>query len=145
MSWKKEGDELGKSGELSTIIGRGTVIEGSVAVVNSLRVDGRVNGNVSATEALVVGKDGEIKGEINVNNAVIGGHVEGKILAKGKVVLESKAYFRGELRTARLVIDEGAFFDGSCHMAEPPRDKKQVAKRAGEGEIVSTPTQSEGA
>ncbi|MCR4438524.1 MAG: polymer-forming cytoskeletal protein [bacterium] len=139
MSWKKDVAEVGRAGELSTIIGRGTVIEGSVSVVNSLRVDGRINGNVSATESLVVGKDGEIKGEINVANAVIGGHVEGKILAKGKVVLEAKAYFRGELRTSKLVIDEGAFFDGSCHMAEQPRDRKQAARHGAEGEVVPVP------
>lgn len=136
MSWKKDMSESSRGGELSTIIGRGTVIEGSVSVVNSLRVDGKINGNVSATESLVVGKDGEVQGEITVNNAVIGGHVEGKILAKGKVVLEARAYFRGELRTTRLVIDEGAFFDGSCHMTEPPRDRKQGAKRVSEGESV---------
>ncbi len=142
MSWKKDAEDVGRGGELSTIIGRGTVVEGTVSVVNSLRVDGRIHGNVSATESLVVGKEGEIQGEIDVSNAVIGGHVEGKILAKGKVVLESKAFFRGELRTARLVIDEGAFFDGSCHMAEPPRDRKQTAKRTGEAEEV--PAESTG-
>ncbi|MGQ9559119.1 MAG: bactofilin family protein [Candidatus Oleimicrobiaceae bacterium] len=140
MSWKKDAEDMGKGGELSTIIGRGSVIEGSVTVVNSLRVDGRINGNVVTPESLVVGKDGEIKGEISVGNAVIGGRVEGKILAKGKVVLEAKAYFRGELRTTKLVIDEGAFFDGSCHMTEQGRDKKQVVKRDEQGEVASVTT-----
>ncbi len=140
MSWKKDAEDVGKGGELSTIIGRGSVIEGSVTVVNSLRVDGRINGNVSTPESLVVGKDGEIKGEISVGNAVIGGRVEGKILAKGKVVLEGKAYFRGELRTTKLVIDEGAFFDGSCHMSEQARDKKQVVRRDAPGEVASVTT-----
>lgn len=141
MSWKKDAEDMGKGGELSTIIGRGSVIEGSVTVVNSLRVDGRINGNVVTPESLVVGKDGEIKGEISVGNAVIGGRVEGKILAKGKVVLEAKAYFRGELRTTKLVIDEGAFFDGSCHMTEQGRDKKQVVKRDEQGEVASVTTE----
>jgi cytoskeletal protein CcmA (bactofilin family) len=140
MSWKKDVEDVGKGGELSTIIGRGTVIEGSVTVVNSLRVDGRINGNVSTPESLVVGKDGEIKGEITVGNAVIGGRIEGKKHANGKVDLENKAYFRGELRTSKLVIDEGAFFDGSCHMAEVPRDKRQTVKREAEGEVVTAAT-----
>lgn len=140
MSWKKDAEDMGKGGELSTIIGRGSVIEGSVTVVNSLRVDGRINGNVVTPESLVVGKDGEIKGEISVGNAVIGGRVEGKILAKGKVVLEAKASFRGELRTTKLVIDEGAFFDGSCHMTEQGRDKKQALKRDEQGEVASVTT-----
>ena len=116
MAMKKYQEEFGKSGELNTIVGKGTRIEGSMFVQNSLRVDGRIVGNVSTTESIVVGKDGEIKGELTVGNAVIGGKIEGKIEAKGKVVLESKSSFQGEMKTAKLVIDEGAFFDGNCIM-----------------------------
>ena len=124
MTMKKYSEELGKAGELNTIVGKGTSIEGSMSVQHSLRVDGRINGNVSTTESIVVGKDGEIKGELSVGNAVIGGKVEGKIEANGKVVLESKSSFRGEMKTTKLVIDEGAFFDGNCVMDEKKYEKQ---------------------
>ncbi len=126
MANKKLQEEIGRTGELNTIIGKGTTIEGSIAVQNSLRVDGTINGNVSTTESIVVGKDGIIKGELNVGNAVIGGKIEGKIDAKGKVVLESKSSFRGEMKTTKLVIDEGAFFDGNCVMDENKRERRET-------------------
>jgi len=47
---------------------------------------------------------------------VVGGKVSGKINATGKVVLESNAIFKGEMKAARLIIDDGAVFDGQCFM-----------------------------
>ncbi len=113
---KKEEDGIARSGDLNTIVGKGSSLEGTLKVENSVRIDGRIKGNLSTTELLVVGKEGEIEGDIIAKNAIIGGRVRGKISATGKVVLESKAVFLGELKTARLVIDDGAIFDGRCSM-----------------------------
>jgi cytoskeletal protein CcmA (bactofilin family) len=106
------------SGELNTIIGRGSVIEGALTVQSSLRVDGKVIGSLNVADSLIVGKEGEIEGEVRVKNAVIGGKVKNKIIASGKVVLEAKSVVYGEVRTSRLVIDEGAIFEGRCAMSE---------------------------
>lgn len=113
---KKEEEVIGRSGELNTIIGKGSSLEGTLKVENSLRVDGRIKGHITTTDSLVIGKEGEIDGEIIAKNAIIGGRVRGKISATGKTVLEAKAFFQGELKTARLVIDDGALFDGRCSM-----------------------------
>ena len=121
MLGKKETVESERSGELNTVIGKGTVIDGLLTVQNSLRVDGRVLGQVQASDSLVVGKDGEIEGEIKVRNAIIGGRVRNRIFATGKVVLEAHAVVQGELKTSKLVIDEGAVFDGNCAMNDNGR------------------------
>jgi len=121
MLGKKEVVENDRSGELNTVIGKGTIIEGLLTVQNSLRVDGRVYGQVQASDSLVVGKDGEIEGEIKARNAIIGGRVKNRILATGKVVLEAHAIVHGEVKTGKLVIDEGAIFDGNCAMSENGR------------------------
>jgi cytoskeletal protein CcmA (bactofilin family) len=121
MLGKKEVVETDRSGELNTVIGKGSVIEGLLTVQSSLRVDGRVQGQVQASDSLVVGKDGEIDGEIKARNAIIGGRVKNRILATGKVVLEAHAVVHGEVKTSKLVIDEGAIFDGNCAMSENGR------------------------
>ncbi len=113
---RKDDDTIAKSGDLNTIVGKGSSLEGTLKVENSIRVDGRIKGHVTTTESLVIGKEGEIEGEIIARNAIIGGHVRGKISTTGKVVLETKAMFQGEMKTARLVIDDGAVFDGRCSM-----------------------------
>ncbi len=111
-------DDTNRIGDLNTIIGKGTVIEGTVRVQNSLRLDGKVTGHVLTTDSLIVGKDGEIDGEIRVKNAVVGGFVKGQIFASGKVVLEARSTFNGEVKTAKLAINDGAKFEGHCVMAD---------------------------
>ena len=121
MALKEHGAES-SSTELN-FLGGGTVVEGTIRANNSVRVDGRIKGHVSTTDSLVIGKEGEIDGEIITKNAIIGGRVRAKVNAAGKVVLESNAVFVGELKTSRLVIDDGAVFDGRCSMQ---KDGKQM-------------------
>ena len=106
-----------KAGELNTILGKGTKFEGKVEVQHSLRIDGRFEGDVITTETLVIGKDGEVIGNTKAKDVIIGGKLNGTVVAEGKIVLESKAEFRGEMKTNKLVIDEGAIFEGNCSMS----------------------------
>ena len=77
MLGKKDMDDFDKSGDLNTIIGKGSIVEGTVKVQSSLRVDGRIKGQVSTTDSLVIGKEGEIEGEIRVKHAIVGGRITG--------------------------------------------------------------------
>ncbi|MBN2091263.1 polymer-forming cytoskeletal protein, partial [candidate division KSB1 bacterium] len=52
----------------------------------------------------------------------IGGMVIGNITATGKVTLEANSIFKGEMRTQKLVIHDGAVFEGRCSMSEQPMD-----------------------
>lgn len=128
----KQKDKVGseKMGDLNTIIGKGTVVDGTFTVQSSLRVDGKIKGKVTATDSLIVGKDGEVDGEISVKNAIIGGKVKGKINASGRVVFEASSVFNGEVKTAKLVIVEGAVFNGNCLMHEETQLSKPESKPA---------------
>ncbi len=111
-------DDSNRVGDLNTIIGKGTVIEGTIKIQNSLRLDGKVIGQILTTDSLIVGKEGEIEGEMRVKNAVVGGTVKGHIFASGKVVLEARSVVTGEVKTAKLAINDGAKFEGHCVMTE---------------------------
>jgi cytoskeletal protein CcmA (bactofilin family) len=109
---------LDPQGELSTILGRGALLRGNLKVEHSLRVDGIVNGDVTSTDTLIVGVDGEIIGQVSVNNLILGGKVLGSVVASGRTALESKSKFQGDIKTGIFVVDEGAIFDGKCSMTE---------------------------
>lgn len=113
---RKNGEDYEAGGNLNTMVGKGSTFEGTMKVQSTLRVDGKIKGNVTASESLVIGKEGDINGDVVVRNAVIGGKLKGKLTASGKVVLEANSVLLGELRTAKLVIHEGAVFEGSCSM-----------------------------
>lgn len=100
------------------LIGSGTTIEGKIRTQGNIRVDGKMVGELHAAENVAVGLTGEIEGNINGRNVTIGGKVRGNIIAVDKLVFEGKAVVRGDIRAARLVIDEGAVFDGKISMSD---------------------------
>jgi cytoskeletal protein CcmA (bactofilin family) len=98
------------------LIAAGTVFEGKLRTPGSIRIDGRVVGEIVATNNISVGGAGDIEGNISAKNITIGGKVQGSVVAQEKLVFESKSTIRGDIHASKLVIDEGAMFDGSCIM-----------------------------
>jgi len=103
-------------GGLNTIIGKDSIIEGTLEVQGGLRVDGIVRGRISATESLAVGDSGRVEADLTVRIAVIGGKVVGNIFAQDKIELQSKAEVEGDITTKNLIVEEGAVFHGRCNM-----------------------------
>ncbi|KAA3619766.1 MAG: polymer-forming cytoskeletal protein [Calditrichaeota bacterium] len=118
MLGKKENGSMERPGSLNTIVGKGTFFEGTLKVESSIRIDGKVKGRIVTADSLTVGKEGEVEGEVTAKNAIIGGKVQGKVHSSGKVILEARSLFQGELKTAKLVIEEGAVFEGVCSMGQ---------------------------
>ena len=110
-----------ETGTELNLIAAGTVLEGKVRTPGSIRVDGKIVGDVSATQSISIGNTGDIDGNLSAKNVTIGGKINGTIVAQEKLVFETKAVVRGDIRAAKLVIDEGALFDGKCTMAETPK------------------------
>jgi cytoskeletal protein CcmA (bactofilin family) len=135
----KEGEAIIGEGKMNSIIGKGCKINGTIEVTEgTLRIDGEFEGTVNCPDTLVIGKGGRVRAEIKVNSAVVGGTVIGNIDAKEKIELQSGSRLEGDIKTSRLVIDEGVFFEGSCKMSPdgkglkpsatlgaPPQDKKE--------------------
>jgi cytoskeletal protein CcmA (bactofilin family) len=117
--------EFGRGGELNTIIGKGAVINGDIQIQNSLRIDGKVKGNVVATDTVVIGKEGVVEGQVRAKRIFIAGKIQGNILASGKVFLEAKATILGDISASCLVVHEGALFDGKCVMTNGAVQKER--------------------
>ncbi len=110
--------EKQQAGELS-FVGPGTVIEGKVKTEGSIRIDGKLVGDVVAKMNAAIGLNGTVEGTVTAGNISLAGKVNGTITALEKLVLENKSVMKGDIRAARLVVDEGAVFNGNCAMASP--------------------------
>jgi cytoskeletal protein CcmA (bactofilin family) len=128
-----------QSNELN-FIGSGTSVEGNIETKGSLRIDGKVKGTVKSGDTLTVGTNGEIIGEVFVKNAIIGGRIEGNLVVEEKLILESTSYLNGNLRSNKLIIDEGAYFSGESEMASKHSIQKNSSK--GKENQEETPTLS---
>lgn len=115
MFGKDPGSTEGQS-SLNSILGQGCKVKGNIELQGTIRVDGDFEGEVKCPETLIIGKSGIVKAEVKVKNAVIGGKLVGNIQASNKIELQSGSHVEGDIQTARLVIDEGVFFEGSCKM-----------------------------
>jgi cytoskeletal protein CcmA (bactofilin family) len=100
------------------LIAIGTVIEGKIRSQGSVRIDGKLIGDVTAGESLAIGLTGEVEGNVSAKNVTVGGKVRGTISAAEKMVFEGKSVVRGDVRATRLVVDEGSIFDGRISMTE---------------------------
>lgn len=103
--------------KVGTIIGQGALFHGDLTAPETIRVDGTIEGDCSCNENLILGAEGQIKGDITAQNIIISGTVEGDVTASGKLEILSTGRLTGNITARSLVIDEDAYFDGRCTMA----------------------------
>jgi cytoskeletal protein CcmA (bactofilin family) len=99
-----------------TMIGEGSIFEGTISAPHYLRIDGTAKGKIETTDVLIVGSNGIIEADVRAKSAVIGGKVKGNMFVEDRVELQSKATLVGDLKTRDLVINEGCIFHGNCSM-----------------------------
>jgi cytoskeletal protein CcmA (bactofilin family) len=105
-------------GLMNTIIGKDTVINGTLDVKGALRVDGTVKGKIICSDCVTVGATGIVEAEIEANTAIIAGRMVGNVNTSEKIELQAKCEMEGDLKTKSLVIEQGAVFCGACNMKE---------------------------
>ncbi len=99
------------------IINTGTYLEGTIETKGSLQINGKVKGMVKAADEVRVGRSGEIIGEVYAKSARIAGKIEGDVYIEQKLTLEETSYLNGNLTASKLIIDEGAYFNGKSDMS----------------------------
>jgi cytoskeletal protein CcmA (bactofilin family) len=92
-------------------------IKGSIKFTQDLSVDGKVEGEISSVNGmLVVGQNAELRGEVKTKSVTVYGKVHGNITVDERCELKANAQLHGDLKAARLVIEEGATFVGKSEV-----------------------------
>ncbi len=112
-----------------SIIGPGMTIVGNCETDGTVRVEGTVQGSIKAGKAVVVGKQGLVSGDINTQDAVVSGRVEGTLIAASRLELQASCHVEGEIYTRRMQLEEGAVLNGTVHMGEDPPKAVAPTKR----------------
>tara|TARA_Y100000588_G_scaffold380972_2_gene465717 strand:- start:226 stop:699 length:474 start_codon:yes stop_codon:yes gene_type:complete len=134
MLGKKDNGTPASSGgqTLNTIIGRGTLFEGTMKVENSVRIDGTFKGELSCSGSLTISQTGEAYAHLEGKDIYINGIVRGTVRAE-KVRLDSQASFIGDVYSNAFSVSEGAIFHGCCSMEIDEENKgKMPPKKAGD-------------
>jgi len=98
----------------SCVVAQGTNIEGTFRATENIRLDGSIEGDLECQAKVVVGQKGLVKGNLRAKDAVVMGTVKGDIEVQALLQLEKSAVIEGNIQTAKLIVEEGARYDGTC-------------------------------
>ena len=122
----KKGSGSPEQSEITAFLGKGTEFKGVLSFAGTIRVDGNVEGEVISKDTLIAGDGAYLKGEISVGSLILSGTVVGNINAAQKVHILAPASIEGNVRTPKLIIEEGVTFNGKCEM---PKETKAVEQK----------------
>ena len=103
-------------GALTAFLGKGTRITGTLVFEGPCRIEGQVEGEISAQDTLTVGETAVVNARINGTMIVILGTVTGDVVAKTRLEIRAPGKIIGDVTTPSLVINEGAVLEGRCSM-----------------------------
>jgi cytoskeletal protein CcmA (bactofilin family) len=102
------------------VIGKSVMIKGQIFSREDLTIDGEIDGSVELHEhRLTVGPNGKLQAGVKAREVVVLGTIHGNVEASDKIDIRKDAKLVGDIKTARIVIEDGAYFKGSIDIARP--------------------------
>ncbi len=111
-------------------IAQGTSYNGDITSQGSFRIEGKVEGTIKTSGKVVIGKTGEVEGEITCESADIEGAFKGDISVNATLVLRSTANVNGKANIDKLSVEPGAVFNATCTMKGAVKDLGSESKRS---------------
>jgi cytoskeletal protein CcmA (bactofilin family) len=100
-------------------IGKSVVIRGEVKGSEDLFVDGHIEGTISLSESrLTIGPNAVLAADLTAKDVLVQGHVQGNIIASGRVELRAGCQVIGDVRALRLAIEDNAIFRGKVDLTQ---------------------------
>jgi len=108
--------------EIRTFLDPGTHVSGKLNFTTPTRIEGRLRGEVRATDLLVITAGGFVQGTVWPKHLVVAGEIRGQILGAERVEIQAGGRVSGSIETRVLVIVPGAIFEGDCRMTAETTD-----------------------
>ena len=137
---KERGQHVEQNSENLTLLGKGAEFRGVVSFDGTLRVDGRVEGEIHTTGMLIVGEHAVIEGIISAGVLMNSGKINGTITALEKIHILKPGVLVGDIRTPVIAIEEGSQFHGMCDMGVHHwSNERALALDIAPGLVAATP------
>ncbi|SEJ31693.1 protein CcmA, bactofilin family [Cyclobacterium xiamenense] len=115
----KNTDDRRNTNELvtsSNLVAVGTVIVGNIGSQGNIRVEGTVEGSLDSQQKIIIGESAKVNGDVKAADVEISGQVNGDIHCEESLFLKKTALIIGDIYTKKLIIENGAEFNGKCNM-----------------------------
>ena len=120
-------------------------LKGTLKFAGEMTFDGKLDGDINSEGILNLGDNAVIKGTLDVGSVVVRGKITGNIIAKEKIDIKAKTELFGDVRSGKLVIEEGVTFVGKSEV-NPNKVSPTAAPQTARGESpkVATPARAPG-
>ena len=113
---------------ISTFLGHGTSIDGTLEFQGTIRLDGNVKGQViSQNGTLIIGDKAVVQAQVRVDTAIVRGEIDGSLEAKTRIEAYPPARIIGDIHAPQISVESGVVFNGSCSMQEPSKPESKDA------------------
>jgi len=109
------------SDDLNGFMDEGTEFHGELRFHDTFRIDGKLVGKIVSENTLIVGESGQVEADIDCGVVSVRGSVSGRVHGRTRIELLAGSRVQATLVSPKLVIEEGAFFQGECDMGSSPR------------------------
>ena len=121
------------SSRSSATIGKAVKIIGQIFSKEDLYVDGDVEGTIECQDnKLTIGPNGKLQAGVRAREVVVLGQIKGNVEANDRIDIRKDARLVGDIKTARIVIEDGAYFKGSIDIVKPDAAKAAAASQVGQ-------------
>ncbi len=118
----------------TAVLGKSVIVKGQIYSREDLTIDGEVEGTVELQEhRLTIGPNGKVRASVKARELVVLGTIHGDVDITDKIDIRKEAKLVGDIKTARIVIEDGAYFKGNIDIVRPeatraatPAPKPQV-------------------
>ena len=126
--------------DVETLIGERTHFEGTLRAEGAVRLLGTVDGEIQSNGTIIVEEKSHVTARLTASQVTIAGEVDGQIYCEGRVEIRPTGRVTGEISAGALIVQEGAYFDGSSKMATPGSgNPPPTGSGASEGSAAAAP------
>ncbi|CBK43273.1 protein of unknown function DUF583 [Nitrospira defluvii] len=119
-AWEKEREMMKKSGFVEndniTLLAKGVLLRGEIRVEGTVRIDGRLEGDLHTTGTVVIGEDGIVQGTITAGTIISSGKIKATVRATERLQLLKTGLLVGEVHAPAFSMEDGAKFQGMSDM-----------------------------
>jgi cytoskeletal protein CcmA (bactofilin family) len=101
-----------------TFLAEGTTFEGKAHIAGTMRVEGKADGEIEATESIVVGRTGIVQANLKTRRAVLNGRFQGTINATDRVEMQTGSRVDAEVHAKNMVMEDGVQYSGNCRIGQ---------------------------
>ncbi|MCP4898927.1 MAG: polymer-forming cytoskeletal protein [bacterium] len=113
----------------TTLLSRATSFEGAISGAGDVTIEGKLKGSVRISGRLIVADNGTANASLHGKTVLVSGKVKGDVTADEKIELQASARLNGNITAPRILIHEGAIFEGQVVMQNPEKEKPVDAQR----------------